>query len=291
MSTSPPKAPRPSTHSDPAAEQHDYSPPRLWITYGIGSLLIAFGAYAGTYTYVVVQALLWTQTSLLRGPIVLLFALVVANIVLARIGRRFALRRSELITLYSMLNVSTCAAGIGFVQFIVNQLPALHYMATGSNGWKTKLWPYILSWMTPADPTVLRGFFNGNATLYDSRVLRDWAGPVAIWSTFVFTIFWVLLCVMAVFRRPWIDRERLTFPLAHLPLEMASSGKGSMWSSWTMWAGFAVAGVAESINYISYLHPTVPGVPIKPVGPNMLDTYITSPPWSGAGMLRIAIYP
>jgi hypothetical protein len=41
----------------------------------LGSLLLAFNAYFGTYAYVVVQALLWGQTSLLRGPLVLLFLL------------------------------------------------------------------------------------------------------------------------------------------------------------------------------------------------------------------------
>src|SRR5579871_3203139 len=46
----------------------------------LGTLLILFNAWFGTYAYVVVQALIWTQTSLLRGPLVVLFFLVLINL-------------------------------------------------------------------------------------------------------------------------------------------------------------------------------------------------------------------
>src|SRR5262245_58724690 len=76
----------------------------------IGTALIAFSAFFGTYAYVVVQALIWTQTSLLRGPVVMLFALVLLNLLVRRFARRFALSQSELILLYGMVCMGTCAA-------------------------------------------------------------------------------------------------------------------------------------------------------------------------------------
>src|SRR5579862_5336998 len=72
-----------------------------WRVFGIGTLLIVFNAFFGTYAYVVVQALIWTQTPLLRGPIVLLFFLALLNWPLLRYARRFALRQGELLLLYA----------------------------------------------------------------------------------------------------------------------------------------------------------------------------------------------
>ena len=82
----------------------------------LGTFLLAFNAFFGTYAYIVTQCLTWTQTSLLRGPLVLLFALVLVNLLILKVARRFALTQSELLLLYSMLCMGTCAGGYGFVQ-------------------------------------------------------------------------------------------------------------------------------------------------------------------------------
>ena len=91
--------------------QMESAPLRRFVVYGLGSLLLLLNAYFGTYAYVVTQALLWTQTSLQRGPLVLLFALVCLNLLVGRVARRWALTQQELIVLYAMLCAGTCAAG------------------------------------------------------------------------------------------------------------------------------------------------------------------------------------
>jgi hypothetical protein len=265
---------------------------RAVVVYGIGFLLLAANAWFGTYAYVVVQALIWTQTSLLRGPVVLLFFVVLANLLVVRVARRFALHQGELLALYAMLTLGTCAGGIGFVQFLVNQMAGVFYYATGENGWKEILWPHIPLWFAPRDPAVLHGFFRGNSTLYDSAVLTAWAVPVLAWSAFIFALFWTLLCATTLMRRSWVEEERLTFPLAQLPLQMTEpGGTTAFWKSPWMWAGFLLAGALESVNFLNFLYPSIPSIPIKPVGPNELDGFFTIRPWSEAGMFRLAFYP
>jgi hypothetical protein len=258
----------------------------------IGTLLIVFNAYFGTYAYVVTQALIWTQTALLRGPVVMLFFLVLINVLVIRFARRFALDQQELLLLYAMLCIGTCAAGYGFVQILINQMAAPFYYASSSNRWQEHLWPFIPRWLAPRDPGVLHGFFRGHASLYDPHVLAGWAVPVLAWSAFIVTIFWVLLCATTLFRRAWVEEERLTFPLVPLPLEMAEGGgTGPFWKNRLMWAGFLLAGLVESVNYVSFLHPALPSLPIKPIGPNRLDHDLTVFPWNQAGMVAIAFYP
>lgn len=258
----------------------------------LGTLLILFNAFFGTYAYVVTQALIWTQTALLRGPVVLLFFLVVINWLFLRFARRYALSQSELLLLYAMLCIGTCAAGYGFVQILINQIAAPFYYASGSNHWKELLWPHIPTWLAPRDPDVLNGFFRGHSSLYQPHNLAGWAVPVLAWSAFIFVIFWVLLCATTLFRRAWVDEERLTFPLVPLPLEMTEGGGTSpFWKNRLMWVGFLLAGLVESVNYVSFLHPSVPSLPIKPIGANRLETLLTVFPWNQSGMLALAFYP
>jgi len=282
--------------TDAAATNTTTAQPRARraVVFGLGALLIIFNAFFGTYAYVVVQALIWTQTALLRGPVVVLFFLVLVNLPLLRFARRWALTQSELLLLYAMLCLGTCAAGYGFVQILINQMAAPFYenYATGGSGFKERLWPHVPAWFAPRDPAVLNPFFRGNATLYDPNILAGWAIPVAAWSLFIFAIFWTLLCALTLVRRQWIEEERLTFPLVLLPLEMTRNGGATpFWTNKFLWAGFVVAGLLESVNALNFLYPSVPGIPIKPIGPNQLDVFLTLRPWSQAGMLRLAFYP
>jgi hypothetical protein len=258
----------------------------------VGTALVLFSAFFGTYAYVVVQALLWTQTSLLRGPVVMLFVLVLLNLLVRRFARRFALSQAELLLLYGMACMGTCAAGIGFVQFLVNQLAAPFYYVSKNPKWEQQLWPYIPSWLAPRDPGALAPFFRGHATLYHVPILAQWAVPVLAWSMFIFAIFWTLLCILTLLRRQWIEEERLTFPLVVLPMEMTNlSDGGRFWQNRRMWAGFLVAGLAESVNFVQFLYPAAPALPIKPIGANMLDQSLTTFPWNQMGMFRLAFYP
>jgi hypothetical protein len=258
----------------------------------IGTLLILFSAFFGTYAFVVVQALLWTQTSLLRGPVVILFALVLLNLLVRRLARRFSLSQAELLVVYGMVCIGTCAAGIGFVQFLVNQMASPFYYVSKNPQWESQLWPHIPSWLGPRAPEVIAPFYRGNDTFYQAPILAGWAIPVLAWSAFIFTLFWTLLCILTLLRRQWIEEERLTFPLVALPMEMTDMHTpGGFWKNRLMWAGFLVAGLAESLNFLHFLYPAVPMLPIKPVGPNILDQNLTTFPWNQMGQFRLAFYP
>jgi hypothetical protein len=266
---------------------------RKAVIYGLGTLLLIGSAYFGTYAYVVTQALLWTQTALQRGPVVILFALAVANLLLMRRARRFALTPHELIALYAMLCAGTCAAGYGFVQILVNHMAAPFYenYATGSSRFPELLWPNLPTWVAPRDPAVLNAFFRGNASLYAPAVLRGWAVPVLAWSAFILAIFWTLLCLISLLRKPWVEEERLTFPLVLLPLELAES-RPAFWNNRLLWAGFLVAGLAESLNFVSFLYPSWPTLPLKArAGANEISLLLTTPPWNAIGLFTLSFFP
>jgi hypothetical protein len=266
---------------------------RAFVTYGLGTLLLLLNAWFGTYAYVVVQALIWTQTALQRGPVVFLFLLVIANFLLLRLARRFALSQAELLILYGMLAMGTCAGGYGFVQILINQMASPFYFANGSNGFADRLHPHIPAFLAPRDATVLNGFFRGNSSLYRPEHLLGWVGPVLFWSAFIASLFATLLCLAALFRKQWVDDERLTFPLVLLPVEMTEQSAGqAFWKNRWMWAGFVLAGILESVNFLNFLYPAVPSLAIKPgMGQNEIGAWFTSRPLNAMGRLTLSFYP
>lgn len=262
--------------------------PPAWRALLIGALLIPPSALFGVYSYIIVQAIQWSQQSLKCGPIFVLFLLTAGNLGLRRLWRRFALTHAELVIVYAMLVTATAVGGIGMVQFFVTGLPAPYYFARASNHWRD-FFPYIPAALTPHNPEVISQFFKGSATLYRLEVLRDWATPVAVWTALVLLLFVTMLCVNALLRRRWIEGERLTFPLVLLPLEMTrGGGEPAFWRDRRMWTGFLLAGALESVDYLNYLYPAFPYLQIKAY---RLDTLLPDRPWSGIGTLAVAFYP
>jgi hypothetical protein len=270
------------------------SGPPAWRALWIGCLLIPPSALFGYYGYLIAQAIHWSQTALLRGPIFVLCLVLLANALFQRVARRLGLLPGELTLIYAMLIVATAVGGIGFAQFHVTGLPAPFYYATSENRWD-RFHPLLPSILSVRDPRAVTEFFKGSATLYAPHVLRAWIVPVMAWTTVLGTIAWVMLCVNVVLRRPWVEGERLTFPLVVLPLrmvEVGGAGPGErqtpFWRSRLMWLGFALAGAAESLNSLNWIYPAVPSLPIKPT---RLEALFVDPPWNGMGMFAVAFYP
>jgi hypothetical protein len=74
---------------------------------------------------------------------------------------------------------------------------------------------------------------------------RIWVRPLGYWLAFVFALYFGMFCVVSIFRRQWVDRERLGFPLAQLPMEMVAGADrrfeiGPFFKTPLMWVGFII---------------------------------------------------
>ena len=45
--------------------------------------------------------------------------------------------------------------------------------------------------------------------------------PLLNWGILIGLVVFAFLCLAAILRRQWVDNEKLAFPLAQLPLEIA----------------------------------------------------------------------
>jgi hypothetical protein len=71
-----------------------------------------------------------------------------------------------------------------------------------------------------------------------------------------------MICMMVILRRQWVDREKLTYPLTHLPLELCGAPVGRsavpLLRDKAMWLGFALPFVVGSLVGLHNYYPIVP---------------------------------
>lgn len=257
----------------------------------VGLVLIPPTTLFGVYTYIVAQATLWTQTSLLRGPIFVLFLIVLANLLLRRLRVPLGLSERDLALVYAMQCVATAVGGIGWCQFVVPTLGSAVYYATPENHFED-FWTHIPRWWSITDPDVVRNLYRGHSSLYEPRNFAGVLRPLIAWSGFMVLLSGAALCLAELLREQWIARERLTFPLAYLPLEMSrGGGEPTFWANRLLWLGFGLACFIDCVNALHFLVPAVPEIVVKPTGPLLIDRGWTTRPLNGLRPFVLSFYP
>ncbi|HEX2998852.1 MAG TPA: DUF6785 family protein, partial [Armatimonadota bacterium] len=95
-----------------------------------------------------------------------------------------------------------------------------------------------------------------------------------------------MLCIVMIMHRPWIEKEKLAFPLVQLPLELTNisseGGVPAFFRNPVMWAGFALAFIFNGMNILHALAPTFPAI-----GSYVNFAPFNTPPWSEMGTLTL----
>jgi hypothetical protein len=254
----------------------------------IGCLLIPAGVFFGAYAYLIVQAIIWAQTSLQLGAVFSLLLVILGSRGLGLVHRRLRLQQHELLIVYVMMSLAGCVSGVSMVPFLVNTMAAGHYYATAENRWEDLI-SNLPRWFGPHDESIIKAYYEGTGTLYSAAVLQEWGWPLVWWGAMIVLIVLGSVFLVNLFGRQWVVREKLTFPLVQLPLEMsAESAGGAFWRNRLMWIGFAAAGILESVDFVNYLYPSFPTVWLKA---RPMNQYFTAPPWTGMRPFSIAFYP
>ncbi len=258
----------------------------------LGLILIPVMCFWNEYTEIVAEATDLAAMSLIIAVVFALFVLLLINLFLKRFLPRFALSQAELMFVYIMQTCSIGISGIGRMQFLNTFTGNIFYYGTPENGWKQKLLPAVRPWLLP-DESVTKAFYSGQSNFWTVEHIRGWIAPICVWSAYLAVMIWVMLCLNVLLRKQWMDRERLSFPIVQLPLELTKEGgAASMLVSRQMWIGFLIPVVIESLASVNYLYPNVPFLPIKPSDPRLnLTPFFTTAPWTGIGYLALSFYP
>ena len=258
----------------------------LLLPLAIGVVLILLNAYWIALVSGIHHSLNPAYASLFIAPIVNLFFGVLLNTLLKRVRPQLALSRAQLLLVYQMLVMLCVVSGHNPMDFILGILAHPFWFATFENEYAALFHRYIPPWFTIQDKSALTGFFEGNSTLYTAKHLSAWIGPTLLWSFVTFVLFFILMCFNSIQRLQWSERERLSYPIAQLPIEMTTP---QFFSRRLLWLGFGICAAVELLNGLHFLYPFVPAVPLKI--PDFSAKIFTTKPWSAIGWLPLFFYP
>ncbi|MBD3292656.1 MAG: hypothetical protein GF393_07000 [Armatimonadia bacterium] len=257
----------------------------------IACLLLPLNAYWITQMAVVRYQGHPTTVSLFFNAIFILFVLRLLNDVVRRIIPRLALERGELIVIYAMVTLASALCGHDLVQVVTPQFVMPYWLATPANQWEELFFQYIPDHVTVGDPEVYRPAFEGGETLYTRERLLAWFPPVASWGGFLAVLATMMLAINALLRRRWMDQEKLTYPITHLPLELTAPSAGLLRSG-IMWLGFGIAAAVTLMNGFHELWPSWPLIKVRVVHYDaFMRSFLVGQPWSAIRGSRISFYP
>ncbi len=171
---------------------------------------------------------------------------------------RFYFSPRSLLVIWIMLLVTASVSGKGLTSQFLPILAGLGYFASPENRWEELVLPHVKDWLIPRDMEAIRGFYEGGAAV----PWGYWAGVVLPWLFFLVCLFFTSVCVISIFRKQWVENERVLFPINELPIAMSegAGGKeliGSFFSNRLMWAGFAVAFALGSLRGLNAFFPFI----------------------------------
>ncbi|MFP4056489.1 MAG: DUF6785 family protein [Candidatus Brocadiia bacterium] len=240
--------------------------PRWWLALAVGTALaVGVNAYVFASDYYYVSSRL-TFSYLPLGAMVpfALFIMVVVPLVRV-VFPRHGFVRDELIVIFAMTLIGSVFPTLSMVGFIPSMLATPYYFATPENQWTAYLLPHLPKWAFPPNAGgIMEWFFQGMPE-GEAIPWAAWALPLAWWVLLVAGVATAALCGTVLLRKQWVERERLAFPLAQVPLEMMRPGRGrvpAFMTSRLFWAGLGIPVFAACWHSISFFRPAFPTLPI-----------------------------
>ncbi len=196
--------------------------------------------------------------SVFENTVAGIFLLSLLNLGIKRWLPARAFSVGEMLTIYVLLAISTSFGCVtwSLATPLAGNMTYPFWFATPENRWSDLLWPYLPDWLTVRNTSIVEGYYIGNSSLYNMRIVRAWVGPALWWTSFATALFWVTLCLNSIVRRRWEEEEKLPFPLVTVPVHIADQ-RFSLFRSPLFWiavlACMAEAGWNLLANYIPAL--------------------------------------
>lgn len=233
-----------------------------------------------------------TVIALFWNVLFLFVMLRLLNELFMRLSPRRALAQQELLALWILMSIATCPAGIDTVKTSWGTMQGYAYFQSPQNNWEALFGQYVPESMTVSDMGALDRLWRGDYSIYEERNWRPWLGPVLRW-TLLFTFLWGGSAGLAViFRKRWVERERMTFPIVQVPFEVSRPRIPSIRTA-AFWTAFGLAVTITLVNGLHSLYPGIPQIPVKMGQEPIFDLqrYLTGHPWRAMGRVYATSYP
>jgi len=251
----------------------------------LGTILTVINCYWVISTEIVRTVVIGTVLTVFFNAIFTVFILAALNLLFLKYLPSAALTQSELLVVYIMVSVSTAIYGIDLMEVMVPVMGHAFWFATPENEWKELFFRYLPGWLTVDNKSVLRGYYEGDSSLWMVEHLRAWLVPVLAWTCFICISSFVLVCINSIVRRQWVVNEKLAYPTIQLPVEMTGSSK--FFSNRLMWIGFVFAGGLALLDGLNFLLPIIPTPKLR----YNIAPLFTNKPFNAISWMPLNFYP
>ena len=229
----------------------------------------------------------FSLNSLFINAVFITFIISLLNLLLGKIKKSLALRPAEMLIIYMMLAVATGAAGHDTVEMLTQVVGYPFWFASPENEWEDLFYNDLPRWLMVENKNILEGFYKYNENFYEDDVFRAWLRPLLLWTAFLIVLYFCMMCINIILRKQWMERERLSFPVAQVPLGLMDP-KLSIYKNNIFWYGFGGAALLSLVNGLHRLFPVVPGLAY---GKFDLGTLFTEKPWNAIDAVYVEFLP
>ncbi len=152
------------------------------------------------------------------APFAVLF-LLTAVMMIPAARRRVGFRRREIPAIYAVVLIGAPLVSQSVLGWMLPHSVIQQYIARAIPDWETGFLHLVPTWFTPTDPVAVEGFFIGQSAVPWSL----WWTPLAAWCSFLLALIVASVCLTVLVGRQWVVNERLSFPLAQIPLETVAA--------------------------------------------------------------------
>ncbi len=232
----------------------------------------------------------WTGFSIMSlfiQAVFVTFAVAGANVGLRRIAPRAALRPGEMLMLYTMLAVAQAACGHDTIEMLTQAIAYPAHFTSAENDWRALFHHLLPRWLFVWEPAGVAGLYTDGMDLYEDGAWRHYLRPGLFWSGFLVTLYFLMMCLNVLLKRQWVERERLSFPVAQIPLGIVDPSVGLFRSRLFWWS----CGGAACLNLLNGLHRLFPLIPGPTYGKYNFGALLSEHPWNVIGDVHVEFLP
>ncbi len=208
------------------------------------------------------------------APFFLLICLTIAAALVGKLLRRSTwLTGKELLVIWVLMMLVSGIAWTGLVRTFFINLTAPQYFSSMENQWEEVLQPLLPTPLYPQDEEAINLLYDGIPggrqmawlELLGRVPWKPWIQPLMVWGLFIVFAYTMIIFLVNLLSRQWIDNERVNFPLLQVPLLMGQAyDKGALWHFFTdryLLVGLLIPVALHTLNGLHFYYPSVPNIP------------------------------
>jgi hypothetical protein len=253
----------------------------------IGLLLIIANVYWLAYVEMIWHTAHLTTVAMSVNVMFAILTMTWLNMGLRSIFPNSALKQQDLLVIYAMLAVGSAFSGHDFLPRLMGLIPYAFRFATPENDWQALLFHHLPAWLVVSEPKTVTDFYEGGVNFFTDGYFQQWITPILSWSVVVLLLLAIFLCLTAILRKQWVNREKLAYPIVQIPL-LITAQSGTIFRNRLLWIGFGLAAGINLFNGIQFFFPTLPVIPVKKYD---LNIYFSQKPWNAMGSTPLRFHP